>query len=169
MPNTTVNLAIPYALDADARAAYPGTSKALAERIRDLMLTPSHGFGSGGAATVGHGASVVPNYTSVTGSGDFTYSPGVWTYTGPTRAFIVAASADMAGGSGPLDDLRLTVRVNGGNVARSVTTGVPVATLAVCLPVFLPTGATIDLVLYNANAASADAAATDIFLHVMAV
>lgn len=37
MPSSTPALDIPYALDVDARAAWPGTSKALAERVEAVL------------------------------------------------------------------------------------------------------------------------------------
>lgn len=143
MPSQTPNKAIPYALDADARALWPTTSQDVAERI-DALLTAKDALTYTGTASTTAQTALANNvwsdvtFDSTGGSPEITYAAGSMTYTGPPRLFLASFGANVgANGSQPSSALRLLLN---GSVAAEPHHNSSYGSLSGAIPVMLGAG-----------------------------
>lgn len=99
MPGETTPGAVPYALDNDPRALWPTTSHQLATRVAELtgdyhargVVAPATSVGAGFGQVLGWSASWELDQP-------WSYGGGVFTYTGPTRRFLITLQLMMSAG-----------------------------------------------------------------------
>ena len=108
MPSSTPASAIPYALDADARAAWPGTSKDVAERLEVLRAADA---GANNAAL----ADLAARATALEGKTDLTD-----VFVGAVWGTGWAMSAMSATAMGHLVFIAGTATRSGGNITPGV-------------------------------------------------
>lgn len=99
---------IPYALDSDPRALWPTTSQQSAERIHDL----TESYAATGVVvgwTVPTAGAVIPFSPALEPGQPWAYDAGTgtFTYSGPTRRFLVTLQAMASGGGGLISSVGL--------------------------------------------------------------
>lgn len=157
MSNTTPHLGFPYAEDADARAAWPTSSRQLAEKTEEALTTVGQQLAEQSSpvlAPSGAGNVGIPLQAAGPGSGGFSVASGALHYVGGTRWCLITASAQFqAPGYVDAATWLLTLRAGGVQIDSDVytwgfgdTTSMSItARLRVSRPVLLVTGQVIQL------------------------
>lgn len=97
---------VPYALDDDPRALWPTTSQQLAERVHQLTQSYAAGGVVVGWAVPSAGGAI-PFTPQIEPDQPWSYAGGVFTYTGPTRRFLVTLQATTSAGAPLLSSVGL--------------------------------------------------------------